>query len=344
MIQRVNWDKYNNTSYSKDKSGFQVCMDNSLFPIIHSMHTCDNRIFFKPQMETHLALLNLSRINPKKYLKITILFELVPIFLEYRYLESAEQAIKILKNETRAISKLEDFEHIDIDLDLQFEFFIGHEKAHNQYRDNAIPKNDAIEKVNEIIKLYTKPQNLLQYFFFPKIKRMFQSETVIEELSCDRNSILYFFREIPNNQMISIICQLSQLLYMLQLHNDLEELIGFHIRKGFSKHLSRFFFDVVRGVNIVQAILEKNEQISEDMDVDGEYIRNLIHNNADSYNQINNQLISLWQSDMGIFASIVGNHPDTKNHGELDSLTNDFDAIAQIIVNKIFTHGYNTKC
>ena len=334
-VLSILWDKYQVASnqYSSEDL-LAINWDTNISPIIHAMHINGRKIFVNKGVEAHLLLLNLAKISPGIFLKIAVLYELVSIFLEYRYLDAATFVIEKLKNEIEVLIEIEDITSDPINLDLQFEFFIGHERAHWQYENNLLLREDARNKLKEIINIYSLPQNLIQRIFFPKIKKMFKSESFIEEMCCDRNSIIYFLHEIPNSKMLDTVRQLSQLLYMLQLHNDLEELIGFSLRKGLSKHLSRFYFDVIRGANIAWAIIEKCEDNLENSQMDGNVIKNLIIENSQFYNHIHNALLDLWKSNTDIFISIKGNHPDMRNQNKFDSLVHELNAISEEIISR----------
>lgn len=80
--------------------------------------------------------------------------------------------------------------------------------------------------------------------------------------------------------MIKTIHQITQLLYMLQLHKDLEELMKFSLSKGLSKHLTRFYFDVIRAANIAQSIIQKSKQILDDSQIDGNVIKKAIQEDS----------------------------------------------------------------
>lgn len=333
-VKRVVWSKYCSES-EQLQNGMKLALhlDKDINPVIHDMHISGNIIYFNKGMESHLYLLNLAKKLPQKFLKLTVLYELVPILLEYHYLEAAHLMLCKLFNEIEVLKAVDEFVSEPIDLDLQFEFFVGHERAHWLYENNSLLKEEAKEKLNEIIEVYSLPRNLMQLVFFPRIRKMFKSEAFIEEFCCDRNSVMYFFREIPKEKTVETIRQLSQLLYMLQLHKDLEELIGFTISKGLSKHLLRYYFDVIRGANIVQAILDKSEDATVNSQIDKTIIKNLIMENSQFYNYINNELLHLWKSDTEIFAYIRGNRTDFKSHKRYECLRRDFMELSAQIIN-----------
>lgn len=331
-IRHINWDRYVTPFHQSNIDEMELHMDIEINPIIHNLHVEDNKIIYNKGMEAHLLLLNLAKISPRKFLKIAVLYELSSIFLEYRYLDAASLIMHKLQEEIYVLSDVPKFISEPIDLDFQFEFFLGHEKSHRLYEKESFLNEEAREKLNEIIGIYYKPQNLIQMFFFPKIRKMFKSESFIEEMCCDRNSVVYFIREIPKTKTVESIRQLSPLLYMLQLHKDLEDLIGFSLSKGLSKHLSRFYFDIIRGANIVQAIVDKCNQITADSQMDRTVVNSLVQENAYFYNHINNALLSLWKSDTDIFESINGNRTNFKNHKKYESLTCKFMEISEEIV------------
>lgn len=65
VIQSVNWDRYKSVAnLSKCDSGIKLYLDTTLSPIIHALHTQDNKIYFHEGMEVHLLLMNLARISP----------------------------------------------------------------------------------------------------------------------------------------------------------------------------------------------------------------------------------------------------------------------------------------
>ena len=74
VIQSVNWDRYKSVAnLSKCDSGIKLYLDTTLSPIIHALHTQDNKIYFHEGMEVHLLLMNLARISPSIFLKIAVL-------------------------------------------------------------------------------------------------------------------------------------------------------------------------------------------------------------------------------------------------------------------------------
>lgn len=47
VIQSVNWDRYKSVAnLSKCDSGIKLYLDTTLSPIIHALHTQDNKIYF----------------------------------------------------------------------------------------------------------------------------------------------------------------------------------------------------------------------------------------------------------------------------------------------------------
>ena len=97
VIQSVNWDRYKSVAnLSKCDSGIKLYLDTTLSPIIHALHTQDNKIYFHEGMEVHLLLMNLARISPSIFLKIAVFYELVSILVEYRYLDSAQYIFCLL--------------------------------------------------------------------------------------------------------------------------------------------------------------------------------------------------------------------------------------------------------
>lgn len=335
VIQSVNWDRYKSVAnLSKCDSGIKLYLDTTLSPIIHALHTQDNKIYFHEGMEVHLLLMNLARISPSIFLKIAVFYELVSILVEYRYLDSAQYILEKLKEEIGVLNNVGEMAGDFIDLDIQFEFFIGHEYSHYLYGNNSILREEATNEIKELINLYSKPKNLMQLIFYPKIKRMLEDKFFIEELSCDRNSIIYFIREIPKSKMIKTIHQITQLLYMLQLHKDLEELMKFSLSKGLSKHLTRFYFDVIRAANIAQSIIQKNKQILDDSQIDGNVIKKAIQEDSLFYNNINNKLMSLWNSDNYLYVSMMNNQSDYSNQSKYEDICVQFQDVSKDILNK----------
>lgn len=188
-----------------------------------------------------------------------------------------------------------------IDLDLQFDFFIGHEVSHYMYKTIPTLRDESRNAIAEWANLYLTPKSIMQLLCYRKTREMFSDELFIEELSCDRNSVLYFCRDIPKEKIIETIHQISQLLCMLQLRSNLEELINGSSFKGLSKHLIKLNLDVIRSCIITEAILKRYGQLLIESGIDGNFIKKVIREDYSFYNSINNKLLSIWFSDNYIF-------------------------------------------
>lgn len=335
-VIRINWQKYTTKSVSlKDGDCVKLCIDTSLLPIIHSLHIENNTIYYHEGMEVHLLLMNLARTSPELFLKLAVLYEFISICLEYRYLDSAKRLIEKLKEEIIVVKEIEKLACSSIDLDLQFDFFVGHECAHYLYQTNSVLRDESKNEIIELAKLYLKPKNLIQLLCYRKTREMFNDDLFIEELSSDRNSIIYFDREIPPPEIIETIHQISQLLCMLQLHNNLEELIEFSLFKGLSRHLIKLNLDVIRGCIVSKAILEKYEQVLYSSEIDSDTIKKVIREDYYYYNSINNKLLSMWFSDNYLYTNMINCKTDYSNQNRFENLKTEFEDVIMDFVNHI---------
>lgn len=335
-VIRINWQRYDIKSISWNDNHLNLCIDTTLLPIIHSLYIEENTIYYQERMEVHLLILNLAKTLPDKFLKFAVLYEYISICLEYRYLDSAEKLIEKFKEEM-AVVEIGKAASSSIDLDLQFDFFIGHEISHYMYKTSPILRDESRDAIIELANLYLKPKSIMQLLCYRKTREMFSDEIFVEELSCDRNSILYFCRDIPKEKIIETIHQISQFLCMLQLRSNLEELINGSLLKGLSKHLIKLNLDVIRSCIITEAILKRYGQQLIESGIDGNFIKKMIREGYYFYNNINNKLCSIWFSDNYLFANIVNSKTDYSHHNRYENLKSEFETIIMDFANRTYS-------
>lgn len=335
-VIRINWQRYDFKSISWNDNHLNVCVDTTLLPIIHSLHIVENTIYYHKGMEVHLLILNLAKRAPDKFLKLAVLYEYISICLEYRYLDSAKNLIEKFKEEM-VVVEIEKTATSPIDLDLQFDFFIGHEVSHYMYKTIPTLRDESRNAIAEWTNLYLTPKSIMQLLCYRKTREMFSDELFIEELSCDRNSVLYFCRDIPKEKIIETIHQISQLLCMLQLRSNLEELINGSSFKGLSKHLIKLNLDVIRSCIITEAILKRYGQLLIESGIDGNFIKKVIREDYSFYNSINNKLLSIWFSDNYIFANMLNCKTDYSHHNRYENMKGEFETIIMDFAHRIYS-------